>query len=107
MHPEDFGMLYKFGQLCFKGRKNGMMITIRINIHPLEIENYLLSHPNIKDGAITSLKLELHGDLPITLNESPNSTVKTSEKEPKGFTWTKLGEHYAHKFISMKTLAPN
>ena len=107
MYPGDLGFLDEFGQLYFKGREDGMMLFDGINIYPLEIQKCLLSHPNINDTAITSIKHEIHGDLPIALVELSDPTVNTSARELKDFTSNKLGSYYVYQIIIVKALPRN
>ena len=104
MYPGDFGLIDDYGHIYFKGRTDGMMIFNGINIYPLEIQKCLLSHSNINDIAITSIKHETHGDLPIAIVELVNPAVETSEKDLHEFISERLGNYYVHKFIITKIL---
>jgi acyl-CoA synthetase (AMP-forming)/AMP-acid ligase II len=57
----DIGHLDEAGYLYLVGRKGEMIISGGINIYPAEIENTLMSHPDILDCAVIGLPDEKWG----------------------------------------------
>lgn len=104
VYPGDLGFFDECGQLHFKGRSDGMMIFNGINIYPQEIQKCLLSHPNIKDVAITSFKHKIYGDLPIAFVELSDPKIQTTELDLKNFASTKLSNYHIHQLIILKTI---
>lgn len=57
----DIGYLDEAGYLYLVGRKGEMIISGGINIYPAEIENTLMSHPDVLDCAVIGLPDEKWG----------------------------------------------
>jgi len=51
-HTGDIGHLDDEGDLWIDGRLDDMIISGGENIHPLEVENVLASHPNVREVAV-------------------------------------------------------
>jgi len=58
----DVGWMDEEGYLHLTGRKSFMIISGGVNIHPLEIENVLLSHPQVADAAVIGVPNEDFGE---------------------------------------------
>lgn len=52
------------GYYYFASRKSGMMKVAGVKVFPLEIENVLLSHPNIEAAAVVKTQDRLRGEVP-------------------------------------------
>jgi cyanophycin synthetase len=65
--PGDLGYLTDNGQLIYCGRSDNMMIFNGINIYPIEIEQCLLSHPEVADVLAMPTRHVIHQDVPIAL----------------------------------------
>ncbi|KAL8802585.1 MAG: hypothetical protein Q9200_006540 [Gallowayella weberi] len=63
MHTGDEALLSPSGYLHITGRIKDLIIRGGENIHPLEIENCLLSHPQIADASIVGLPDERYGEV--------------------------------------------
>jgi len=63
--PGDRGAFTKEGGLVLHGRADAMMILNGVNIHPVEIEQCLLAHPQVRDAAAMPVSHPVHQDLPI------------------------------------------
>jgi fatty-acyl-CoA synthase len=61
-HTGDLGILDDDGYLEIVGRVKDMIIRGGENIFPKEIENYLLSHPDISDAQVIGVKDEKFGE---------------------------------------------
>ncbi|KAL8679062.1 MAG: hypothetical protein Q9186_004649 [Xanthomendoza sp. 1 TL-2023] len=63
MHTGDEALLSPNGYLHITGRIKDLIIRGGENVHPLEIENCLLSHPQISDASIVGLPDERYGEV--------------------------------------------
>ena len=54
-HTGDYGFLDEEGYLHLAGRLNDVIISGGVNIYPAEIEQVLMSHPNILDAAVVGV----------------------------------------------------
>lgn len=61
-HSGDLGVLDDEGYLEIVGRVKDMIIRGGENIFPKEIENYLLTHPNVSDAQVIAVKDERMGE---------------------------------------------
>mgnify|MGYP000566972900 CR=1 FL=1 len=64
LHTNDLGYLDDEGYLYLTGRKTNMIISGGINIYPEEIEEVLMSHPNIQEACVVSEEHTLLGEVP-------------------------------------------
>jgi acyl-coenzyme A synthetase/AMP-(fatty) acid ligase len=53
-YPGDVAVLNEAGFLFLKGRSDDAIISSGTNIYPIEIENILLSHPEVEEAAVFS-----------------------------------------------------
>ena len=51
------------GKYYYRGRKKEMIITGGVNVYPIEVENVLLQHPDIKQAAVVGVPDELWGEV--------------------------------------------
>lgn len=65
----DLGMLDAEGYLHFRGRLKELIKSGGINISPLEVEAYLLTHPQIKQAYVVSLPDPVKGEIPVAAVE--------------------------------------
>lgn len=54
-HTADLGYLDEEGFLYLVGRKGDMIISGGVNIYPAEVENVLMSHPDVLDCAVVGM----------------------------------------------------
>ncbi|HEX7928022.1 MAG TPA: AMP-binding protein [bacterium] len=55
LHSGDMGYLRPDGHLCFMGRYKDMLKIGGENVDPMEVEGYLLGHPDIQQVAVVGL----------------------------------------------------
>lgn len=78
--PGDLGYLTDNGQLIYCGRSDNMMIFNGINIYPIEIEQCLLSHPDVSDVLAMPTRHAIHQDVPIALVALKESGTCTEQQ---------------------------
>ena len=65
LHTGDLGYFDDEGYLYLTGRKKNMIISGGINIYPEEIEEVLMSHPNVREVCVAAERHSLLGEVPI------------------------------------------
>jgi AMP-binding enzyme C-terminal domain/AMP-binding enzyme len=55
LHTGDLGRLEPGGRLVVLGRRDDMICTGGVNVHPLEVEQALSAHPAVADAAVRGL----------------------------------------------------
>ncbi|MBI5049583.1 MAG: AMP-binding protein [Nitrospirae bacterium] len=76
----DLGRKDKDGCFYFVDRKTGMMKVAGFKVYPMEIELVLMSHPDIKEAAVISVKDRLRGEVPKAIIVARNGNTLTEEE---------------------------
>jgi acyl-CoA synthetase (AMP-forming)/AMP-acid ligase II len=63
----DVGKIDQNGYLYILDRKNDMIVSGGFNIYPAELENVILSHPDVKEVAVFSIPNERWGEAPAAV----------------------------------------
>jgi len=58
----DVGYVDKDGFLYLTDRRNFMIITGGVNVYPQEVENLLITHPEVADVAVFGIPSEAFGE---------------------------------------------
>jgi fatty-acyl-CoA synthase len=80
----DLGMLDAAGRLHFRGRLKDLIKAGGINISPLEVEAYLMTHPKVQYAAVIGLPDAVKGEVPAAAVELRAGEAATAE-EIRGF----------------------
>ena len=80
----DLGMLDAAGRLHFRGRLKDLIKAGGINISPLEVEAYLMTHPKVHYAAVVGLPDAVKGEVPVAAVELRAGEAATAE-EIRGF----------------------
>lgn len=75
----DMGVLDEDGDLYVVGRVDDMIISGGENIHPLEVEDVLSSHPEVLEAAVVGLPDERFGEKVVAFIVSKSPTISTAE----------------------------
>lgn len=67
LHTGDIGRLDQHGYLYILDRLKDMIISGAENVYPAEVENTLLAHPDIADGAVIGISDERWGEVPMAI----------------------------------------
>ena len=105
-YPGDLGAKKDDGEILFYGRSDDMMIMNGINIYPVEIENTMLTHPDIVDAAALPVESLMSQDIPIcavTLSKQS----KVSQNELLIYCKKRLGSRAPQKIIILDTIPRN
>lgn len=93
------------GYYYFEGRKFGMMKVAGLKVSPVEIENVLIRHPDIKEVAVIGVKNDLYGEVPKAVIVLKNNLV-IDKKEIIAFCKDKLAKYKVPKVIEIKDSLP-
>lgn len=76
----DLGMLDEAGRLHFHGRLKDLIKSGGINISPLEVETYLMTHPGVKQAYVVGLPDAVKGEVPVAAVElRPGEVASAAE----------------------------
>jgi O-succinylbenzoate-CoA ligase len=77
LHSGDLAVMDKEGFIYIQDRKKDMIISGGENVYPAEIENAILSHPDVKEVAVIGQPSERWGESPcaIIVKASPGLTA--------------------------------
>lgn len=104
IHTGDLAKRDSEGYYYIVGRKKDMIITGGENVYPLEVEQWLATHPHIKEVAVIGIPDRKWGEIVsafISLNESANVT----EDEVIAYCRYKLGNYkIPRKIVFLKEL---
>ena len=99
MHTGDEAVMDEEGYVAITGRLNDIIIRGGENIHPLEIENCLLAHPDVQQVAVVGVPDEKYGEVVaafVTLRSDATATsenLQTWVHERLSFHLGKIHEH--------------
>lgn len=79
LHTGDLATIDEDGFVYIQDRIKDMIISGGENIYPAEIENVLLSHPDIADVAVIGQQNEQWGEIPIACVVSANPDLKAED----------------------------
>ena len=102
LHTGDLGVMLENGYFKFVGRLKEMFISGGFNVYPPEIENFLFSHPKIKQVYVIGVPDKVMGEVGMAFVELNDEVTCTKEelidyckgkianfKVPKYFEFTK------------------
>ncbi|MEH6589866.1 MAG: long-chain-fatty-acid--CoA ligase [Halioglobus sp.] len=67
LHTGDMGQLDEHGYLTIVGRLKDMIISGGENIYPVEIENVLMNHAQVKEAAVIGVAHPKWGEVPLAV----------------------------------------
>ena len=85
----DLGALDAVGRLYFRGRLKDLIKSGGINISPLEVEEYLMTHPKVQYAAVVGLPDAVKGEVPVAAVELRAGEAATAEE----ILWLLPGPH--------------
>lgn len=99
LHTGDLGIIDEEGYLKITGRSKDMIIRGGENIYPREIEEFLYTHPKVKDVQVVGVPSEKYGEevmAMICLHEGEYAT----EEEIKDFCVNKIARYKIPRYVS-------
>lgn len=88
------------GYVTISGRIKDLIIRGGENIHPLEVENCLLAHPQVSDASVVGLPDERYGEAVAAFIVARASyDIKLSVEVVQEWVRTKLSHHLVPKYI--------
>ena len=96
------------GYIKITGRIKDLIIKGGENIHPLEVENCLFSHPAVKEVSVVGLPDERYGEV-VAAFVIPVTGMTITEEEVRRWVREKLSHHLGtsilyHRLINLCTL---
>jgi acyl-coenzyme A synthetase/AMP-(fatty) acid ligase len=76
----DLASALPSGELIFCGRSDLLMIYNGINIYPIEIEECLLSHPDVLEAMVIPLRHAIHQDIPCAVVVLKKNALATTQE---------------------------
>jgi fatty-acyl-CoA synthase len=76
----DLGILDAAGRLHFRGRLKDLIKSGGINISPLEVEAYVMTHPKVQYAAVVGLPDAVKGEVPVAAVELRAGEAATAEE---------------------------
>ena len=89
----------------FTERKKGMMKVAGLKVFPLEIEQVLLDHPDIKEAAVIAARDRLRGEVPKAVIV-PKNGVPLSDKDVLNFCRERLAHYKLPRIIEIRESLP-
>ncbi len=80
LHTGDAGRMDDEGYVYIQDRVKDMIISGGENIYPAELENVLMSHPQIADAAVVGAPSEKWGEIPVAVLVSGGNPELTPEE---------------------------
>lgn len=99
LHTGDLGVMDKDGYFKITGRIKDMIIRGGENIYPREIEEFLYTHPKVKDVQVVGVPSEKYGEEVmafICLNQGEETTAE----EIKEFCTNKIARYKIPRYIA-------
>ncbi len=95
-YPMDLAAINEAGYIFLKGRADDMISCDGIKFYPIEVENVLLSHPDVKEAAVFGWPHPLHGE--VAMAAVTTGTPETS-KTLKDFCLQRLAAYKAPQLV--------
>lgn len=86
------------GYVTITGRIKDIIIRGGENIHPLDIENCLLTHPAVENVSCTGIPDERYGEV-VTVFVVKRKGTGVTEKEIKDWVGDNLARHFIPKHV--------
>ncbi|KAJ5381630.1 uncharacterized protein N7496_004058 [Penicillium cataractarum] len=100
MHTGDEASMSADGYVTITGRIKDLIIRGGENIHPLEIENCLLAHPNVTDVSVVGVPDERYGEVVAAFVVAREQASKPPTiEEIQNWVREKLSNHLVPKYV--------
>lgn len=99
MHTGDEAEMDEEGYVKITGRIKDLIIKGGENIHPLEVENCLLSHPRVNEVSVVGLPDERYGEVVAAFVVRRHSGEGIKEGDVRNWVREKLSHHLVPKYV--------
>lgn len=96
----DLGALDDEGYLSFRGRFKEMLKTGGINVAPIEVEEVIMTHPDIEEAFVTGLPDEVQGEI-VAVAIIPRAGRGLTPDDLKAFCATRLAKFKQPRVIKL------
>lgn len=98
LHTGDLAVMDESGYCKITGRLKDMIIRGGENIYPREIEEFLYTHPGIKDAQVVGVPSRKYGEEVVAFVQTKQG-MKLTEEEIKEFCKDKIARHKIPAFV--------
>jgi len=101
----DSGMLDEEGRMHFKGRLDDMIKVAGINVSPIEVEEFLQTHPKVNLACVIGVPDKVKGQAIVAFLQLKENVVCT-EEEIIQFCKQHISSYKVPKYVRFKTSFP-
>jgi len=105
LHTGDLGVMMENGYFRFAGRLKEMFLSGGFNVSPLEVENFLIRHPKIKQVYVIGVPDKVMGEVGMAFVELMKD-VTCTEEELINYCKGKIAKFKTPKYIEFKKEFP-
>ena len=98
LHTGDLALKTADGNFCITGRLKDMIIRGGENIYPKEIEEFIYTHPSVKDVQVIGVPDEQYGEEIMACVILKEGTALTAD-ELKGYIAENMAKHKVPRYI--------
>ncbi len=103
----DIGTMDDQGYVYYRSRQKEMVIVGGINVYPVEVENFLLEHPNIAEAQVFGIPDQRYGEVLCAWIREKAGTKITNVNDVKEYLASKVAFFKVPKHVKVvDTFAP-
>lgn len=99
LHTGDLASMDEDGNCSIQGRLKDMIIRGGENVYPREIEEFLYTHPQIKDAQVVGIPSQKYGEEVAAFIQLKNGGADVSAEDIKAFCKDKISYHKIPGYI--------
>jgi fatty-acyl-CoA synthase len=101
LRTSDIGVMDEDGHIYYRTRQKEMIIVGGINVYPVEIENYLLEHPNIGEAQVFGIPDQRYGEVVCAWVKVKANTRIDDVNEVRQFLMEKVAFFKVPKYMKI------
>lgn len=103
----DIGTMDEQGYVYYRSRQKEMVIVGGINVYPVEVENFLLEHPNIAEAQVFGVPDKRYGEILCAWIKQKTGTTIKDANEVRDYLASKVAFFKVPKYVKIiETFAP-